>query len=469
MIAERVWPVLFAGTALLTGCTAGGAKRGEGASEGPLIEVTGAVPADPRTEVLVRVVNRETQAPIAGARVSYDTAALMDLESSRRQMNATGVPREFFFGGTGCVALTDQRGEAHIPRPHLPMRIEARQGDLWNDAMLDPNVDEPFVVQLDDDVSTSAVLLDESGQPIVGAFVYLFAVQSDGKTEQPVSVARSRAPDGFVEIAHYQEARRLGGSPAELRIRALLPGAIDAQLVDVRWGISPNSEWSLIAPTSGSVVVHVHRRDHSPEPNALVHLACFDLGQARFDADTTTQGSDCVDGVAVYSDVALGKIVNVVALAADGSKRTRLEFEGPRNPGEAVHVDLEFGDPLPSLTGRLVDACGEPFRWCEFQVKPMNGPSLPVSRSSFVTDGQGRFHVYLDGDGSKSRDGATPLQFAVRRTATPEDLVGGLPLLDVPQQCGEPACLAVVTRNVQLPTPGDDVDLGDLVLGLGPR
>jgi hypothetical protein len=460
MIPNTGLPAALIGIVSLAGCVTTDARQAETANHSGLVVVAEPPTPDLDALVLVRVVSRDTHAPIAGARVSYDTAALTDVERCRREITAA---TEFFTGGTGCVALTDQRGEVRIPRPPVPMHLEASQGNLWNDAMLDPSAGQPIVVQLEQDVSTSAVLLDESGQPIVGGFVYLFAIRPDGKTEQPVSVARSRAPDGRVEIAHYQKARELGGSPAGLRIRALLPGTLDAQLVDVRWGLTPESEWSLIAPTSGSIVVQVHRRDRSPEPNAHVHLACFDAGQSRHDADTTATAFECTDGVVVYSDVGLGKVVNVVAFADDGSKRSGIEFDGPRNPGETVRVDLELGDPLPALSGRLVDACGEPYRWCEFQLSPLKGQTVPVSRSSFVTDGQGRFHVYLDGNTSESSIKAGSLQFAVR-SVMPEDSLGGLPVLDVPQSCGESACLAVATRNVQLPTPGNDVDLGDLVL-----
>ena len=230
---------VLVGVVGMPGCVTPSTSAQGASSDAPQ---TAAQPAALDDTVLVRVVRRDDQTALVGARVSY--LQPVGAQGMRTDTFGTVTTEECLVSNGGLsTVLTDAHGEARIPRPSAAMRLEVTLGELWNETTIDPQA-TTVVLPLDRDEVWDAELVDESKQPLVGARVCLFVVAKDGN-ERFVSASRAQGPNAAVELVHMQKARELGRTPPVLRLQCALPGLNESHLTDCALGFGPDGGWQF--------------------------------------------------------------------------------------------------------------------------------------------------------------------------------------------------------------------------------
>jgi hypothetical protein len=422
--------------------------------------------------IAVRVVDSSGE-PAAGAHVLY-------LDRTRLDVRAAAVLESALLSEENARAWvlatvdTDEHGRAQIPRRPDLTDIGVERGVEFGTARVDPaNVSSVFV-RLERDSTRQVRVIDEAGKPVIGVTVILVAAQPTKLDQEsrspgmPVWAGNTHAPDGIAEIHHLQQIEKSAPGVTQWRAYVKSPDFVGvlSDAYSAPFHMDEHEPLTLTIPAPGRVIVHVHRADGSPAPASTVVELAAQTNLAFMsdpDGDTNAGMADESDdewlpdlslaqnGTVVFSSVWLNRSLAVTARAFDGTRRAHVHVDGPRTAGDVVNVEVKLGERLPTLTGRLLDESGLPFRWSEFDVAWVGSDdaSVGLDPDDRITDGDGRFRLDLEDVPPIDPAHAPSLEFSRVIAST-----AGRHAPDVA------SAVAIVMKSI---APGD-IDLGDVRL-----
>jgi hypothetical protein len=435
--------------------------------------------------VEVRVVDKETGDPAAGARVDYLDAYEIDgrklFANLLVRFDADDGQRRSFEH-----TRTDAQGLARIPRSHGIAGVAARLGEKSAAAPVDPRSAKAVFLALEPDKRIT--VLDARGEPVVDAPLVVYS--PDPPPREPIpddenddwAIFERHAPtpagqflwfghsnvNGVAEVANWQQLVKDAGAGARMRVCVLgdLFRVDDEELrSDATAGTDTHRDVEPVVVTtesSGSVTVNVRSATGEPASGEVfVEVYTHPEGEA-FEADeqpvfgawSDFRWSD--DGRVTFGGVRMGRRLSVSAHAFDGSRRASTFVDGPREAGETVVVDLVLGERLPTLTGRLMDDHGSPLRLKEFRAEWTGSESdTDFDDGDLITDGAGRFRLDLLEHPSADEDGARDLEISLEANP-PQSL----------REWMRRTTKEVLVARVRITHPLEpgDIDLGDIAL-----
>ena len=303
------------------------------------------------------------------------------------------------------------------------------------------------------------------GDPVVGAVVVLDGVLPNhpGRSGNHYGRFTTLAPDGLVEIERerlIEDLRRARAAGTPFVYEAVVDGPY-ADPPRVRLAGNETDVVQLVLPPTGRVEVELRDAGGRLVPDAAA--ASIAWRSAVSAPDESFQHSPAwnrpvENGLCVFDAVGLGLELRFSAWLEDRSvEQASAVHPGPIAAGEVQRRQLRLGPGRPVLTGRLVDAAGEPAANMRFHLathprardagEAVRGPRR-VSYSYHSTDAQGRFRVWL----SKGASPRGPL-FAE--------------LVESPPRAGAPPGWIQRFATCDLPDPileSQVIDAGDLAL-----
>ncbi|MBI5434434.1 MAG: carboxypeptidase regulatory-like domain-containing protein [Planctomycetes bacterium] len=314
--------------------------------------------------VLVRVVQAETQAPVANARVLWldggaaeGRAPWLWFDRALRERVADEIGRTF---------RTDEHGEVRVPRPEASVQplawVLASDGAASGESNLrDQDV---LVIELARDTELRAQVFDADGSPRGGVVVRLHASRaSGGSGAGPITVSGvTRAEDGLAVLPH---ASTLVGSGADhecvLHVEALLDPPLERWVTSAELGGEP---LRFDLPPTGSVSVALRDARGELEPLAReVELALESDYTRPLRASTSS-------GVAEFPLVGLGFELRARVATEFGEAIPETDGAGPTKPDEHVRLELAPPDDAPILVARLFDDAGRALADRRIRVTP---------------------------------------------------------------------------------------------------
>lgn len=333
--------------------------------------------------VVVHVVDADGNA-VSGAEILvqrrvFDAAALNDL----LLLGNVGRLERF---GTSFPA--DAQGAAHIEFPTEGEFFVARTAGLFGIAQVTAKTMDELTITLERDETITIVCADAEGRPAPGALVWIGANPRAGTARVPglVEVTPVLAADGKLEAQHAQYWRALQSQGHDIRIAAF-----------VLWGTELDQDGSIPFPAAGSEptrfevsssgTITVRTEDGTKAASMLRWL------NPPLDPDDP----DDVPEFPILSDdsvslaVPLGCRFEVIA-QIEGRVDPRVAFDGPKSPGERVHVVLPATSKSAQVTGRLVDENGASLGAARFDAwMECEGQRVEPEQESLTADQGGGF------------------------------------------------------------------------------
>lgn len=357
------------------------------------------------TPIEVLVVDARSQSPVAGAEVRWGSLNETGLGVDRTR------PRHVIEAETLLAnahrTTSDAEGRAVIDASVFPGRVLARKGTSSGTVWADANTARPIVIELRADLGLVLRVVDGEGKPVAGVPV--------GLRDSPLAKMRGCFWRGTTDedgLARVTRIKQIGKDTQQSYacIDTLVPSA---QAVAVDLAAPPADPVDLVLPPCGSLSVRIHDARGTPVMPQSTQLAlASDIdrnlksiawGAPVFDPETL------IDGVAAYPFVEIG--LEVVFEAMVSGRSPEVITNGPQRAGERVELDLDIGDPLIVLAGRLVDERGEAIEDRTLQAS-FAGASDSGSGSStepLRTDGGGRFEYVLSLGGAVNLRGTLAL------------------------------------------------------------
>lgn len=405
--------------------------------------------------VAVRVVDRATREPVAGATVGWVGEGLDQVWE-----NATEYDPDLAFLGrsielqverAGWQTTTDAEGFARVTLGEWTTVIAEHDG-RYGQLHLQHSTPPPpggHVLELAPDLTLRVQVLDDGGAPASGVPVGI-GIHDGGKLQQFWgwdAAARTDGPDGIAVIRHVQALSRedeefatKGQDPERYRARIHLPGIDDAGVAFTLTALS-DEPIVLRLPPCGRVCA---RAEIGGEPmrgfaGATLREHVAEQNVWRPDRCSATRGIDA-DGWVRFAHVPLGREL-VVGTESNGSLQTT--FRGPVARDQEVRVVIAPTPESILLAGRMLDVDRQPLRDTALQCTA-RGPKFR-RHVRFRTDANGRFLITV----GKPRDDSAVDLLRFDRFAP-----------DAP-----PLRAELAARTLRA---GID-DLGDVVLGRGER
>jgi len=306
-------------------------------SEQTRIEVVDATTGKPVPHATVWIVDRE-RSWTAGARDPF-------------------VRADHWFEVLGYELEANANGHLVVPRDAPIARVAAGAASRWGSVSLPPHLPERILLPVVDAPDLELRLLGPNGKP----------------TSIPAScgsIMRTRANDDGVAILPL--ATRFGNAATQsswphARLRASVPTTVTLDLVtstpvQVAFDpMAPPAQIELLAPEHGEVVVHATNAAGDAIRSGYAHLRAIAPNGPRFLPGLTVS---IVDGRARFPAVALDETLHLQVSDHHGGT-THAEFAGPTEAGQTVTHAAQApprgdGKPVHLITGRLVDANGQP-------------------------------------------------------------------------------------------------------------
>lgn len=243
--------------------------------------------------------------------------------------------------------------------------------------------------------SVRVQVVDESGQPVIGADV-LLAVRREGSAHADRCVPTA-PPDGIAVLPLREHLER-AGAPF-VRLGAPLS---DPEEVPIDPKSPPADVIRLAMPPTGRIVVRVE----DPEGRPLLEEATATLNaEPRGDRASWVMRADSADrprsktGELVFPHVELG-LRWVAGVSVEGRRyETEARGAGPTSPGEEATLRATV-KLHPFISGRVLSAEGLPLASASLDgtltVEDRDASVQgPVQSVGFVTDPEGRFHLEI--------------------------------------------------------------------------
>jgi hypothetical protein len=357
----------------------------------------------------VRIIDKATREPIAGAQVSWwdetlETAFDKQLGIWGPQWSALWHDEESRFSQLGWQTISDSRGIARIHQTERT-RAVARHQHQYGTALLHQRFLPPrggFTIALEPDHHITIQVLDAAGQPAAGVPVGVGRYDEAGELLQiheNSALAVTEGPQGLAVIRHEQTWKAKPGT--EWRALILLlqhrhPG------VRCEFAAEPGNPVVLQLPPCGSVYIRPSAAVAALGDISWIHLRQQKPGRNdrwRYATDALL-GTRDADGGVHYPFVPLHADLHAECRIQANTLRQTLQ--GPTQEGQLVEVELQIGPAYTHLTGRLLDAERQPLASREFRFQ-LEGSRFNFNGSHEVrTDAQGNFHLLVHNPGSQS-------------------------------------------------------------------
>ncbi|MCE9594023.1 MAG: hypothetical protein K8S98_07515 [Planctomycetes bacterium] len=351
---------------------------------------TNATSVSTPNELLIEVVDAQTQAPVSGAQV---VIAGEELE------------REY---------TSDELGHVRVPPTTSDVTISSSLGRRRGEVEIDAGATSARIELV---AYVAVEVTDRAGRPVAGVEV---AVLATDLGEWVSSRGVSTDARGRVEIRCVD--KRVTDPTTPLRIAttwvactpefheftlATLRDEVVHLVIEDTGSVEITATDSRGTPleTQAAVYLRVDRRSREARPFALA-------ARAQLWASTS-------HGVARFDHVGLGLALVAVG-SASGVEFTERFFRGPRTPDEVVRVTVPIDKLLPAIRARLLDSDGKPLakRLCEMWTDGPTSDGVPYwLPGSGWTDDQGTLHAYLSSP-PPPNELLDQLQVRVRNPAT---------------------------------------------------
>ncbi len=405
-----------------------------------------AVAADP-ARATIRVVRAGDFAPLEGAEVRWiegdelrSEALLIELRDDQLEQRIAASDRS---------ARSDAQGLAHVPAPNARRYVWARWNELWGCAWAHADMDATLEVVLAPDAPLEVEVLDAAGRPAEGVEVLIARA---GRSQHELRAA-TVAANGIAHVPHAL-AKLCGGEPSgTLFVRAVTSHPQPPQVL-VPAAPWPRHAIRLTLPVGGAVEVRTVDGEGKPlSTPASVMLSAF--VDRRSAAPRRALSSN---GAALFEHVPLNCTLSVHALPNDLTGRWgggSTACAGPTRAGERVIVECPVVNSHPLITGRALDANGEPLARTLLHVDVRTAVDRAVDGApqTCETDDEGRFAFSARIDPNERRPAAVllrarELQLEAARNVTHPERGAAVELGDV--RLAQPEVLAsgrVVASN----------------------
>ena len=368
-IILTVWVLL--GILTLTGCNPGHEDANDSSAVG----------------VSMQVVSKDER-PLAGAVVYWCPRQGVDL-AKVREMELKGHGAEAILPVIGRRLCADKSGHVKLPEEEI-VALAASYENLWGVVWTPEELPERLVLH---PVDLTVRVVDKGGKAVCGVPIEILVSGEDparlyrGSTTFPDGVLCLRGGDKWMDKKSGPFTVRFGGplyaGTSQLVSRDKLPTTIELEL-----------------PPCGQV--HVRLRDadgDTPRENFWINIEkegqqtrTWRNGSKSLLWYLTGEYTKKMKGERRYRFVALNETFKVEV----GSTRYKFvdkTISGPTRPGEVIEVDINLGRVLPVLTGRLVDAAGQPWVGVYYSVATTEDREIHAQRGE--TDIHGGFRYIV--------------------------------------------------------------------------
>ncbi|MCC6673406.1 MAG: hypothetical protein IT458_20275 [Planctomycetes bacterium] len=350
----------------------------------------------------ILVVAKDTQLPVAGARVTVvDSEALAAALAKERC--ARDTPRGRVIQEQLAITMsTDAAGKAVVSHPRKRLIVEAQREELWGVAYTQAPLPGMVRIEMERDHRLRVVPLSAQGSPVPGVPVSLRTCTATAPLSYLDKTTVSEAESGVAVFEHVQRRFQLGPRTG-WHVTWGFPS-----LPDLRVPVAENSLGGpailVTVPFHGGLDLTLQSATEAP-PNwesVTVALEAFSGMPGERDStpvwapgEWTTRTPDGQGRVAV-DWLGTGLWVRVTVKVA-GATVVVEAFPGPGGTGERVARAIRFGDSesLPRLTGRLRTAEGAPYRGADVQCRLVAADGSVLERPMQV-GAEGEFRVLLD-------------------------------------------------------------------------
>jgi len=292
---------------------------------------------------------------------------------------------------------TDDAGHVRLPssEPGDTLWIGAQQGELSGQLSVYPDSrEERHELVLAPRLAIRVHVRSSRGESLARFPVHIGA--KDEWSGFTLALADTGA-DGIAVFADVGNLRSWAGEDDLVIVaRPAVPMA-DPPQAPIDFADTSGRPLELVVPDGGVVSLRV--LDVSGDQILGVATVTLDAVRHGTYADPSRPlVRPAVGGSVLIPHVGLG--IELVAMASDPSGRfatTLLQFAGPTRVGEEVHADLVFTGERLVITGRLVDAGGEPVSGADLRAGVLltTGDAEPT-RGQALTGDDGRFRIVVD-------------------------------------------------------------------------
>lgn len=334
-------------------------RRDEDPSARTTAALAPTVPVPKPHEVLVRVLDAETGAPVAGATVcaddpNYRYQRLSPEQKALARQLVGSFPRSFHLGQR---TVSDEGGHALL-RSDNYMQVHARLGDRHGTAYVqDARETEVIEVRLADDPGIVVQVVDATGRPLEGVPIGLGfeALEPGAQVGSTVSdIAGHTDGEGRLQI---RELAYLQDDDAGVVYRNLRVFVHSYGLAQVSAPATPRCPAGdpvvLQLQSWGSARLVLKDAAGKPVRPDLVDGAMLNLLQRGAVTEPEQMHALVQDGVVEYPYLGLGQ--PLLANFWHTAGRSEHSFTGPVAHGERLVVDVPFEvHETPTASGRLV-------------------------------------------------------------------------------------------------------------------
>lgn len=356
-------------------------------------------PAPTGARLTLRIVDDATGAPVAGAVVRWVDGSFVAAIADERTPTAEVLhtDRERLAQQFGRTATSDGAGGVAfaIAAADAPTLVVARHGSRYGDARFDHRALPPaggHVLRLRDERLLRVQVLDVTGQPVAGVPLEVLgrdaAAHLAGRLFPDRAFTYTEGPQGLAVLRNVGDwfTNRERPAPVAWTVGLHLPGAADVA-----------APFAADAPPAEPIVLHLPACGTVWLRGEACGMACPRHGQLLLTNELTVDRAMLFtraapigdDGWARFDLVPIGQSY-VGRTSAHGPGLTAT-FAGPTAAGEVLRVVLAPNAAQTVLTGRAVDADGQPLADAALQAIE-HGDRWPA-RSDVRTDGEARFVI----------------------------------------------------------------------------
>ena len=357
--------------------------------------------------IVIEAVYASDQRPAAGATVSV--IAPDDSQQAEWMMIfLEGITVPDLLEKHGAHYRTGTDGRVRIPRPGSVGLVAAEiQNQFsmreWDPEKFLPADAEILRLELRETESLQVLVVDEAGAPSAGVPVSL----RFGGDEYTMDFLRTTTgADGIGVLKHAQLLLDAfsPGPREELSVALALPLATPVS-APLEPGHFPREPVRLVLPPCGRVEIELRKPDGTLlGGEQLVFLRTARLvtaddddmgipGLPGFDSTATRAR----DGRAVFPRVGIALQLEASTIFPGAPEASKVKGAGPVLAGATARLVLEETQNYPILSGRLLDAKGQPLRSCSVELRfPADKNEMGLSsHRSVPLDAEGRFRVAL--------------------------------------------------------------------------
>jgi len=351
------------------------------------LPVTGTETVAARNGALVRVIDKQSDAPVAFAHVflfETDEAGLKSLAPI-----ALYQPLQFL-EEKGQHFRADERGEVRLPEVDGLAAVGARAEHKTGFMRLHRGATE-LVIEVVPDLDVVIAVVDQQGKRVAGVPVMLRM----GDGTRALTTWRSET-DKRGQVRIRETPPTLARSSATSLTACLAFPVLDGPVAELDLLHPPSDPIELLLPPTGRVEVALEGSSWGSDTTVELAPAAGSRSGVMATASVTAEG-----GAAVFPFVGLALTLEASATPPGSFSEVEHEAIGPTAPGQTVlmRLDPRVGNQ-PVIVARLVDEAGAPLREARLNLRIMarRGGSTTSTSSSIVTNNEGAIRVEIHDD-----------------------------------------------------------------------